>query len=132
MNALARRDVSIVSALPGTTRDLVEASLFDLRGFPVTLVDTAGLRQSDDPIEREGVARARRRAARADLTLWLNNSAPPLTRLAFDGAGPVILVATKADLGLCGGGGGGSGSRPSPAKESNNCLTRSPMSRQSR
>jgi tRNA modification GTPase len=106
MNALARRDVSIVSALPGTTRDLVEASL-DLRGFPVTLVDTAGLRESDDPIEREGVARARRRAERADLTLWLSDSTAPLAP-AFDGAGPVIAVATKADLG----GGGAAGALP--------------------
>jgi len=97
MNALARRDVSIVSPIPGTTRDLIEASL-DLRGFPVTLVDTGGLRESDDPIEREGVARARRRAERADLTLWLTDStvfdAPP-----FGGSGAAITVATKADLG---------------------------------
>jgi len=97
MNALARREVSIVSANPGTTRDLIEAFL-DLRGFPVTLVDTAGLRDSDDPIEREGVARARRRAERADLTLWLVDStavqAPPCA-----GPGPAIAVATKADLG---------------------------------
>ena len=97
MNALARREVSIVSAIPGTTRDLVEASL-DLRGFPVTLVDTAGLRESDDPIEREGVARARRRAERADLTLWLSDSAA-FDAPGFDGAGLVIPVATKADLG---------------------------------
>ena len=96
MNALARRDVSIVSAIPGTTRDLVEASL-DLRGFPVTLVDTAGLRESEDPIEREGVARARQRAERADLTLWLTDSIAP-GALAFDGAGPMIAVATKVDL----------------------------------
>jgi tRNA modification GTPase len=94
MNALARRDVSIVSAIPGTTRDLIEASL-DLRGFPVTLVDTAGLRESDDPIEREGVERALRRAERADLTLWLSDSIAP----GFAGPGPAIVVATKADLG---------------------------------
>ena len=74
MNALARRDVSIVSAIPGTTRDLVEVSL-ELRGYPVTLVDTAGIRDTDDPIEREGVARARRRAEEADLTLWLSDGA---------------------------------------------------------
>jgi tRNA modification GTPase len=97
MNALARRDVSIVSSIPGTTRDLVEASL-DLRGFPVTLVDTAGLRESDDPIEREGVARARRRAERADLTLWLTDSTAPAAP-APAGPGPTIAVATKADLG---------------------------------
>ena len=131
MNALARRDVSIVSAIPGTTRDLVEASL-DLRGFPVTLVDTAGLRESDDPIEREGVARARRRAERADLTLWLTDSTAP-SAPASTAAGPAIAVATKADLG--GRGGGGARCAISAAdrrRESNNCLTRSPMSRQSR
>ena len=97
MNALARRDVSIVSPIPGTTRDLVEATL-DLRGFPVTLVDTAGLRESDDPIEREGVARARRRAERADLTLWLTDSTA-YDAAPFAGPGAAILVATKADLG---------------------------------
>jgi len=70
INALAGRDVAITSAIPGTTRDLIEVSL-DLNGFPVTLVDTAGLRDSDDPIEREGVARALHRARNADLTLWL-------------------------------------------------------------
>ena len=61
MNAIARRDVSIVSATPGTTRDPIEVHL-DLRGFPVNLVDTAGIRETDDPIESEGIARARRRA----------------------------------------------------------------------
>ena len=96
MNALARREVSIVSALPGTTRDLVEASL-DLRGFPVTLIDTAGLRESDDPIEREGVARARRRAERADLTLWLSEARKPEAP-ASTGLGPTLTVLTKADL----------------------------------
>ena len=73
MNALARRDVSIVSAISGTTRDLIEVAL-ELRGYPVTLVDTAGIRETDDPIEREGVARARRRAEEADLTLWLTDA----------------------------------------------------------
>jgi len=95
MNALSRRDVSIVSAIPGTTRDLVEVPL-ELRGYPVTLVDTAGIRETDDPIEREGVARARRRAEEADLTLWLSDAAtsdgvpPPL-------GGPTLAVLTKAD-----------------------------------
>ena len=95
MNALARRDVSIVSSIPGTTRDLVEVSL-DLRGYPVTLVDTAGVRESDDPIEREGVARARRRAAEADLTLWLNDAADPIAAPP-PGGGPTIAVLTKVD-----------------------------------
>jgi tRNA modification GTPase len=96
MNALARRDVSIVSPIPGTTRDLVEVSL-DLRGYPVTLIDTAGIRDSDDPIEREGVARARRRAEEADLTLWLSEKAEPI-EAGLPGGGPVIMVLTKADL----------------------------------
>src|SRR5215475_9280390 len=72
MNALARRDVAITSPIPGTTRDLIEVFL-DLRGYPVILVDTAGIRESQDPIEQEGVARARRRAETADLTLWLDD-----------------------------------------------------------
>ena len=73
MNALARRDVSIVSQIPGTTRDAIEVHL-DLNGYPVTLVDTAGLRDSDDPIEREGVFRAHQRVKSADLTLWLTQT----------------------------------------------------------
>ena len=70
MNALLRRDVAIVSPIPGTTRDLIEVFL-DLKGYPVMLVDTAGIRESADAIEQEGVARARRRAKSADLILWL-------------------------------------------------------------
>ena len=84
MNALAGRDVAITSPIPGTTRDLIEVFL-DLRGYPVILVDTAGIRDSPDPIEQEGVARARRRAESADLMLWLNDggaSPPPTTGLS--------------------------------------------------
>ena len=72
MNALAGRDVAITSPIPGTTRDLIEVFL-DLRGYPVILVDTAGIRDAHDPIEQEGVARARRRAESADLILWLSD-----------------------------------------------------------
>ncbi len=72
MNALAGRDVAITSPIAGTTRDLIEVFL-DLNGYPVILVDTAGIRDAHDPIEQEGVARARRRAGTADLTLWLND-----------------------------------------------------------
>ena len=94
MNALAGRDVAITSPIPGTTRDLIEVFL-DLNGYPVTLVDTAGIRDGADPIEQEGVARARRRAARADLTLWLDDGSggPP------PGVGSAVLsVRTKIDL----------------------------------
>jgi tRNA modification GTPase len=80
VNALARRDVAIVSEVPGTTRDLIEVAL-DLCGVPVTLIDTAGLRDSADPIEAEGIRRAQRRAAAADLVLH------------------VVIEATEAPLG---------------------------------
>lgn len=70
INALARRDVAIVSPLAGTTRDVLEVHL-DLGGAAVVLLDMAGLRDSDDPIEQEGVRRARARIAEADLVLWL-------------------------------------------------------------
>ena len=95
MNALARREVSIVSSIAGTTRDLIEVAM-DLDGYPVTLIDTAGIRETSDPIEREGVERARRRAADADLTLWLaddDDCAPDVA----DAPGPVLRVRTKAD-----------------------------------
>jgi tRNA modification GTPase len=72
LNALTRRDVAIVSPMPGTTRDAIEVHL-DLDGMAVTLVDTAGLRDSDDAIEQEGIARARSRVAMADLVLWLQS-----------------------------------------------------------
>lgn len=70
VNMLAKRDVAIVSAIPGTTRDLIEVPL-NLGGYPVTLIDTAGLRVASDEIEQAGVARARARAAQADLQIGL-------------------------------------------------------------
>ncbi len=95
MNALAGRDVAIISPIPGTTRDLIEVFL-DLRGYPVILVDTAGIRESQDPIEQEGVARARRRAESGDLMLWLSDGeggqAPPSVE------SPTLAVRTKIDL----------------------------------
>jgi tRNA modification GTPase len=97
MNAIARRDVSIVSPIPGTTRDAIEVAL-ELRGFPVNLVDTAGIRDTEDPIEREGVLRARRRADEADLTLWLTEGASAALG-AEKGQRPVLPVRTKSDLG---------------------------------
>lgn len=70
LNRLAGHERAIVSEIPGTTRDLVEADLV-LDGLPVRVVDTAGLRESTDPVEREGVRRARQQAAKADLVLVL-------------------------------------------------------------
>ncbi len=94
MNALAGREVAITSPIAGTTRDLIEVFL-DLRGYPVTLVDTAGIRDSADPIEQEGVARARRRAGSADLTLWLDDGGGGQTASV---GSPVLSVRTKIDL----------------------------------
>jgi tRNA modification GTPase len=73
LNRLARRDAAIVSAHPGTTRDAIEVHL-NLEGYPVTLIDTAGIRDSADPIEQEGIRRARDRVAMADLVLWLTDA----------------------------------------------------------
>jgi tRNA modification GTPase len=70
LNAIAKRDVAIVSERAGTTRDLIEVRL-DLDGFPVNLIDTAGIHVSEDPIEQEGIGRALRKSADADLILWL-------------------------------------------------------------
>jgi tRNA modification GTPase len=95
LNALARRDVAIVSEIPGTTRDAIEVRC-DLSGLPVTFVDTAGLRETADPVERAGVARTRAHVEGADLVLWLvpSDGAPP----AEHGGGG-LRVGTKADLG---------------------------------
>jgi tRNA modification GTPase len=70
LNRIARREAAIVSPYAGTTRDVIEVHL-DLGGLPVTLLDTAGMRETGDPVEMEGVRRARERAAAADLVLWV-------------------------------------------------------------
>jgi len=97
INALARREVAIVTPEPGTTRDLVEVRL-DLGGYPVTLVDTAGLRETGGLVEQEGIRRARARAAEADLVLWLTDISGPATAGPGPVDGPVLRVGTKADL----------------------------------
>ncbi|MGJ4963695.1 tRNA uridine-5-carboxymethylaminomethyl(34) synthesis GTPase MnmE [Bradyrhizobium sp. HKCCYLRH3061] len=95
MNQLARREVAIVSPHAGTTRDVIEVQL-DLQGYPVTVIDTAGIRETDDPVEQEGVRRARDRAAQADLVLWLSedDQAEAERRTGV----PVWLVRNKIDL----------------------------------
>lgn len=99
LNALARREAAIVSDIAGTTRDVIEVHM-DLGGWPVTLLDTAGLRESGDLVEREGIARARARAAAADLRLAMIDSAqwplmPP--ELASVVEGQTVKVANKWD-----------------------------------
>jgi tRNA modification GTPase len=95
MNALARREVAIVSPHAGTTRDIIEVQL-DLDGYPVTVIDTAGIRETDDPVEQEGVRRARARAAEADLVLWLTDAQHE--EVLFAGGAPVWTVRNKIDL----------------------------------
>ena len=95
MNQLARREVAIVSPHAGTTRDVIEVQL-DLDGYPVTVIDTAGIRETDDPVELEGVRRARARAGEADLVLWLADAA--VEEIDHGGAAPVWLVRNKIDL----------------------------------
>jgi len=100
LNRIARRDVAIVTPHAGTTRDVIEVHL-DLEGYPVTLLDTAGIRASDDPVEREGVRRARERAASADLVLWVTDAgADPMDGqdLGTERAVPVWPVRNKIDL----------------------------------
>ena len=100
LNALAAREVSIVSDTEGTTRDVIEVHL-DLGGWPVTLADTAGLRKTGDTVEQEGVRRALDRADRADLRLILFDStaAPDRTSLDFLTRPNSLAVLTKIDLG---------------------------------
>ena len=96
MNQLARREVAIVSPHAGTTRDVIEVQL-DLDGYPVTVIDTAGIRETDDPVEQEGVRRARARAAEADLVLWLVDAHEHEHR-ARGRRAPVWMVRNKIDL----------------------------------
>src|ERR1700729_3986662 len=105
LNRLARREAAIVSPHAGTTRDVIEVHL-DLDGYPVTLLDTAGIRDSAEPVEREGVRRARERAAAADLVLWVTDGSA--SGLAIDErpknlANAVIwLVRNKIDQAAAG------------------------------
>ncbi len=94
MNALAGRDVAITSVHAGTTRDIIEVQM-DLGGIPVTLLDTAGIREADDPVERIGVERTEARARSADLRVFLSSPGEEVTRKPKPGD---ILITGKADL----------------------------------
>src|SRR6266513_1807700 len=93
-------EAAIVSPYPGTTRDVIEVHL-DLDGYPATVLDTAGIREPQDPVEREGVRRALARAQAADLVLWVVDASledqvaqPPPDR----GGSTVWMVRNKLDL----------------------------------
>jgi tRNA modification GTPase len=95
INRIARADIAITSVVPGTTRDVIEARV-DLAGLPVTFLDTAGLRTTEDEIEAIGVRRATDRAAAADLRLFLDES-PVLHGIALRPGD--IRLHGKSDLG---------------------------------
>lgn len=100
LNQLAKRDVAIVTDIAGTTRDVVEVHL-DLGGFPVTVADTAGLREAADEVEAEGVRRTRLRAAEADLRLAVfdatrGRAADPETAALVDD--DTLILINKTDL----------------------------------
>lgn len=95
LNALAKRDVAITSEIAGTTRDVIEVRM-DLGGLPVTLLDTAGLREAADEIEQIGVARAIQRATVADLRVFLLSDEGERPGIELEPEDIVILG--KADL----------------------------------
>jgi tRNA modification GTPase len=107
LNRLARREAAIVSPYPGTTRDVIEVHV-DLGGYPLTLLDTAGVRASVDPVEEEGVRRAIERAAAADLVLWVVDASAAAVAASASGKGgtdrkiddatEIWLVNNKCDL----------------------------------
>ena len=110
LNRLARREAAIVSPFAGTTRDVIEVHL-DLGGYPVVLLDTAGIRASDDPVEQEGIRRAEARAASADLVLWVVAAGDEVPNLNMGSSilgrkqpaqqsSPRWMVENKADLDL--------------------------------
>lgn len=103
LNYLARRDIAIVSPTPGTTRDALEVHL-DISGFPVTLVDTAGIRESQDSIEQEGIRRSLTHAADADIILALldGESYPAIPDSIRDHfTDKTIVAVTKCDASPC-------------------------------
>jgi tRNA modification GTPase len=98
LNALAGREAAIVTAIPGTTRDIIEVPL-ELGGYKAVVADTAGLRKAENLVEAEGVRRATAWAEEADLRVWLvDGTAPPPPRPAALEPGDLVLK-TKRDLG---------------------------------
>jgi tRNA modification GTPase len=97
LNALAGRDVALTSEVAGTTRDVIEVRM-DLGGLPVTVLDTAGLRETDGAVEAMGIARARSRADQADMRVFLVDAATDVEALGVDMREGDLVVHGKADL----------------------------------
>ncbi len=101
-NALVEREAAIVTPIAGTTRDVLDAELV-IGGYAVTLSDTAGLRESEDVVEAEGIRRARARAEGADLRLWVRAPGDPEGAAAAFAKADDFVIWTKADLGASSG-----------------------------
>lgn len=97
-NALVAREAAIVTPIAGTTRDVLDADLI-IGGYAVTLSDTAGLRDSGDPVEAEGVRRARARAEAADLRIWVRSPGEAASAAGQYVRAEDLVVLNKADLG---------------------------------
>lgn len=102
MNALLQEERAIVTEIPGTTRDVIEEYL-NVRGIPVRLMDTAGIRETADPVERIGVERSRARYLEADLILTVLDVSEPLTEddralLEMVSDKPAVIILNKSDL----------------------------------
>lgn len=102
LNALLQVERSIVTQVAGTTRDTVE-EYYTLNGWPLKLVDTAGIRQTDDIVEQAGIERSRRVLAQADLVLLLLDAARPIDDFWLDiikdnAARPILVLLNKADI----------------------------------
>ena len=96
LNQLAGRDAAIITDIPGTTRDVLEVRL-TLGGYVIWLLDTAGLRQTSDPVEAEGVRRAKLASEAADVRIWLYDASDPPNDLPEPGSSDIV-VANKTDL----------------------------------
>lgn len=96
LNWFAKRDVAIVTEEAGTTRDLLELHL-DIEGYPVTMIDTAGLRQSDNVVEREGIRRAREKSLQADLLVEVVDASRPNDRVTVTSDARRIVLFNKQD-----------------------------------
>jgi tRNA modification GTPase len=97
LNVLLGYERAIVSPTPGTTRDSIE-EVINLRGIPIRLIDTAGIREVSDAVEREGIERTLRQVERADLVLHLEDASRPRTRETSADGRKELLVLNKADL----------------------------------
>ena len=104
LNLLARRPAAIVSAIPGTTRDTIEVGI-EIAGIPVSVKDTAGWRQTDDPIEKEGIERAMQVSAEADVLIVVVDGSQPgwtahMSEIITWGSKTPLVLLNKSDEGI--------------------------------